>query len=1117
MASSLQTTWAYVTNSWTNYFIFDTTLAALATAFPTVLGATTLTKVSSISWSNVQAGYTYNLLLSPDSNFTTALTTTNLSGASAALTSLFAFSNLIAGSTNYYALVSVQSNTPSAPSYIYAGGLGSFVFQDDPNPMSLGAVSVANELYVPDADPTNYTLYFSATEANGAGLSYVFTFYTNTNVVIEVRSNVTGNSLDIRLLTNYAGLPDNLAINWEVTTLVNSHQTVKNITGVSRNFFLNKANDAPSVSNLSAPLDGRIYLNDPIIIQQVGDPDPFDTVSNEFVASLFPAFPAFSLYAVVTTNRRVHLSDFSNGTGTGLIQDLGTSNALYVRMRAFDNRSGSSGWLSATNAILSPSNLFAGLNDLRIVAPVPVSPISLSVTQGHGGSLTWTNAVLLPATNSSGQPLLYAMAIGTNAAFTGLVMTNVDLSFPGSVTFSQVDFPALPHLSPCYFRLQAYYGYGNAGGLYGTNLGIFTFFDDHPPTGQFSLISSNEVFNGILSERNLTWAASIDPDGDKLTYDLYISPNSSPSASISTNTNLSTNVLDITAVGNFSQFQDNTTYYVMITNIRDTHGRECTNYPDLLSYWRTFHLNRSNDNPLSPTNLAFAPPLPATNFALCNSKSAFSCSTTDPDLYDNGSLQYKFYLFSTNYVNLSDFTNATNYFFDGMESSNFMFRYDTTSNQSSIFEIISRASARDLTGPGLTNGRAFIFGVKAEDRRGGQSPLWIYTNILVYSNNNLPPTKKPGVVITNGLLGASVSWTNGADPDDASLLYRIEISDTSAFATVLSSTNGVAQQGSSNAQSSLALASIPGFSSLTTGRAYFLRMEGHDPWDGTNLGFTAPVAFYLPRLGEDLDDTEFHIADLASAYAGRSGDTVLRLSLASPGMPDGMLLRLRRVPYASIGSKTNYAAWVSAFAKVFPNRNRRVVNSMVYDVGVSKLDGTLLPGEYSTALRLALSTADAGLLPISNTGYYRMASFGASAQEWNVLDGAVLTDGLLGWNVSSNSTWTVIAAVTPTEALSSPLAFPNPVSLDQAGRVSLAVVTTAAGSLEIQVLDLRGRMIFKTRQEVAAAGEGKLQVYSWDGRDTFGQLCAPGVYVVRYLFTAPGQTTLIKTCRIGVK
>ncbi|MBN8217615.1 MAG: DUF2341 domain-containing protein [Spirochaetes bacterium] len=1113
LVSSLQTNWGVWTNGTTNYFIYDTTLASLATAFPTVLSGTTVTKASALSWSNAQAGYGYQVLVSPTSNFTSVQSTTNLSGASVPLTSLASFSNLVSGSTNYYAMVSVLSNTLSAPSYIYASGLGSFVFQDDANPMALGALSVSNELYIPGPSPTHYSLFFSGTEANGMEISYVFTFYTNTNVVVETRSNVTGTSLDVRLLTNYAALPDNVGINWEVTAMVNSHQTLKTLTGVSRSFFLNKANDAPTASNLSAPLDGRLYLNDPITLQSVSDPDLYDAVSNEFVASLYPAFPAFSLYTYASTNRTALLSSFTNGSGTAILQDLGASNAVYVRVRSFDNRGGLSPWLSATNA---SGTLFAGLNDLRLVAPVPVSPVSLSVTQGHGGTLSWSNAVTLPSTNAGGQPLLYAIQFATNSNFNGMTSTNVDLSLAGSVAFSQVDFPRLTNYSACFFRLQAYYGAGNAGSVYGTNLGSFTFLDDNAPVAAFVLTTTNEVYgtnDGTPAERSLRWLAASEADGDRVTYDLYLfATNTNGAPAISTNTNLATNVLDIASANNFQVLQDNTRYWVMITNIRDSHGRENVSYPSLASYRRDFLFNLSNDLPTAPSNLAFTVSAPAaTNFAVCAPKAEFGFSATDPDSYDIASLQYHLYVYSTN-----DVTNASNYYTNGVPAQP-MYEYVTSSNKASLFDLVARYATRNLSDPGLTNGRPFVLGVRAYDQRGGASGLWVYPLVFTYSNNNLAPTVKPQLAFSNGLLGSTLYWTNGSDPDDSALLYRIEISASSSFATLLASTNAAAQQGAANQVSSLPLASLPGFASLATGRAYFIRIEGHDPYDGTNLGYSAPSGFYLPRADEDLDFTEFHIGDLSAAYAGRSADKALKLTLPAPGLPEGMLLRLRSVPYASVGLKTNFSAWVTAFGKVFPDRNRRVVQSKIYEVGASALDGTRADAAYATPVRLSLTLADAALLAMSNTAYYRIAQLNGATTEWNILDSATQADGLLGWVATSNGAFTVLAHVTPMEALSSPLAFPNPVSIEKTGAVSLSVVTTAAGSLEIQVLDLRGRMVFKTRQDVEASPEGRLRVFRWDARDSFGQLCAPGVYVVRYLLTSPGQAVVVKTTRIGVK
>lgn len=79
--------------------------------------------------------------------------------------------------------------------------------------------------------------------------------------------------------------------------------------------------------------------------------------------------------------------------------------------------------------------------------------------------------------------------------------------------------------------------------------------------------------------------------------------------------------------------------------------------------------------------------------------------------------------------------------------------------------------------------------------------------------------------------------------------------------------------------------------------------------------------------------------------------------------------------------------------------------------------------------------------------------------------------------------------------------YPNPFSLSQDSRTSIAFSTTRSGQTQLKVYNLLGREVRTLYSSSSGAGR---HVLIWDGRDATGSMLPPGVYI--YKLSADGRS-----------
>gem|GEM_PF-2122524 len=254
---------------------------------------------------------------------------------------------------------------------------------------------------------------------------------------------------------------------------------------------------------------------------------------------------------------------------------------------------------------------------------------------------------------------------------------------------------------------------------------------NNPPTEPSLPLPVNESISQSIS-LSLGWSCS-DPDGDSLTYDVYLGTNSSPTTLVSANQ----------TAKNFSPagLTTNTTYYWKIV-AKDSRGGTTTG-----PVWN-FKTELANNPPSIPSNPS--PPSDLTTLQPTTVSLSWSCSDPDGD-----ALTYDIY-------------------------------FGTNSSPTTI--VSANQTAKNYSPSGLTTNTIYYWKIVAKDTRGGTTAGSVW-NFKTEPGNNppaMPSNPSPASNLTT-LQPTTVSliWSC-SDPDGDALTYDVYFGTNSSPTTIVS-------------------------------------------------------------------------------------------------------------------------------------------------------------------------------------------------------------------------------------------------------------------------------------------------------------------------------------------
>ncbi len=254
-------------------------------------------------------------------------------------------------------------------------------------------------------------------------------------------------------------------------------------------------NNPPAAFNLLSPVNGatdHLYIDFLLEWETATDPEG-DTVTYDVILD-------------TDTNPTTVISSDQTGTTYGPTLSNGTT--YYWKVVAKDGKGG-----TRESEVWSFTTINYPPGEINLLAPDDGEPdVALDAI------LTWETP-----SDQDGDPLTYDVYLGTSANPSTIVssgQTNTNYA------------PVLTENTTYYWKIVAHDGKGGMG--YSPEWSFTTIPPNNPP-GAFSLnFPANEATGLPDNDILLKWDASTDPDGDAVTYDVYLGTSSNPTTVVST-------------------------------------------------------------------------------------------------------------------------------------------------------------------------------------------------------------------------------------------------------------------------------------------------------------------------------------------------------------------------------------------------------------------------------------------------------------------------------------------------------------------------------------------------------------------------------------------------------
>ena len=264
-------------------------------------------------------------------------------------------------------------------------------------------------------------------------------------------------------------------------------------------FFVNTANDAPTVPVVHSPANSAVIesLNVDIVLQNSTDPDS-PVISYFFEADSVPTFDSASV---------IRSGIIPAGPGTTTWQAIGLlDNTLYyVRARASDGSADSS-WTQVISFFVNTAN------------DAPTTPAIANPSNGAGVNVFNPLLSVHNATDLDRDALTYDFEVYGDGALTNLVASGAGIIETPSATSWTVT-TVLVENQTYYWRARAFDGQ-LAGGW--TAPGWFTVNTANDAPGAPTLLSPADGSTLDSLTPTFSFQNATDPDSDRLTYDLEV-------------------------------------------------------------------------------------------------------------------------------------------------------------------------------------------------------------------------------------------------------------------------------------------------------------------------------------------------------------------------------------------------------------------------------------------------------------------------------------------------------------------------------------------------------------------------------------------------------------------
>ncbi len=299
-------------------------------------------------------------------------------------------------------------------------------------------------------------------------------------------------------------------------------------------FYVNTANDAPTVPVITAPADGSEIesLSVDIIITNSTDPES-DPLTYTFELDTVNTFDSPDL---------ISASGIAEGTGTTTWSTVGlTDNTwYYVRTKASDGQA-ESPWSAVTGFFVNTVN------------DQPTVPVLANPSDGSGVNVFLPELSVINSTDLDGDMLTYNFEVYTDPAMSNLVDSAASIAEMSQITAWTVSV-SLVENQIYYWRARAYDGALYSGWTTPSSFMVNTANDapDAPLLDAPAEGSSIDTLTPMLSFYNAT-----DPDSDILTYDIEIYENGTV---VQTITGIDENGTGITSLAVSDPLVDDTTY-----------------------------------------------------------------------------------------------------------------------------------------------------------------------------------------------------------------------------------------------------------------------------------------------------------------------------------------------------------------------------------------------------------------------------------------------------------------------------------------------------------------------------------------------------------------------------
>ncbi|MHB8843400.1 MAG: CARDB domain-containing protein [Nitrospirota bacterium] len=301
----------------------------------------------------------------------------------------------------------------------------------------------------------------------------------------------------------------------------------------STRFFVNTANDAPTVPVIIAPVNNAVAssLNVDIVLQNSTDVDS-PVISYAFEVDRLSTFDSPGI---------IKSGIIPAGAGTTTWQAIGLldNTQYYVRAMASDGNAGSA-WTQAISIFVNTAN------------DAPTTPVIANPSIGAGVNVFTPTFSVHNATDLDRDALTYEFEVYSDAALTNLVDHAAGIAETPSITSWTVAV-ALTENQTYYWRNRAFDGSLNSGWTFGWF--VVNTANDAP--GSVAPISPLNGSTLATLSPTFTFQNAVDPDSDVLTYELAVYSAGNTVASVA---GIQANLSGQTSVTLQNPLADNTTY-----------------------------------------------------------------------------------------------------------------------------------------------------------------------------------------------------------------------------------------------------------------------------------------------------------------------------------------------------------------------------------------------------------------------------------------------------------------------------------------------------------------------------------------------------------------------------